>query len=204
MTLNEQIEARMAKDYAEAKVKWLKDNGFDENEVTYIYFPADSYEVKGELKAAGFKYSPLLMWHRDNNEGYEDKTISLSLAAVGEITAWGTGAYFAHCQETVQNLIREARPKVESEWAAAEKEKITKREVKLTKIRSFDGRYGTTYVYTFVEGKYIYVWFTAKLLMFEVGDSLLLSGTIKKLQEYEGEKQTIVTRCTIEYNDEVK
>ena len=204
MTIDEQIEVRMAKDYAEAKAKWLKDNGFDKYEVTYIYFLADSYEVKGELKAAGFKYSPLLMWHRDNNEGYEDKTIPLSFAAVGVITAWGTGEFCSHCQETVQTLIREARPKVESEWAAAEKEKITKKVVKLTKVRSFDGRYGTTYVYTFVEGKHIYVWFTAKLLMFEVGDPLLLSGTIKKLQEYEGEKQTVVTRCTVEYYDEVK
>ena len=198
MTVEQQIEAKMAQDYADAKRKWLKDNGFDKNEVTYIYFPSDSYEVKGELKSAGFKYSPLLMWHRDNNEGYEDKTIPLLLAAVGEITAWGTGAYFAHCQETVQTIIREARPKVESEWAAAEKEKISKKIVKLTKIRSFDGRYGVTYVYTFVEGKHVYVWFTSKLLMFEVGDPLLLSGTIKKLQEYDNQKQTILTRCSVE------
>ena len=200
----QEMEARMLADYAEKKAKWLKDNEFNDSEITYIYFPANSYEVKNDLKSAGFKYSPLLMWHRDNSEGYEDKTVAVPFAAIGEFSAWGTGMFYSHCQETVQTLIRESRPHSETEWVAAEKEKISQVVATLTKVRSFDGQFGHTYVYTFVEGKHIYVWFTSKILAFEVGDKVVLSGTVKKLQEYEGEKQTVVTRCKVETYNEVK
>ena len=194
----------MKAEYAEKKAKWLKDNEFNENEITYIYFPADSYDVKDELKSAGFRYSPLLMWHRDSNAGYEDKTVAVSFAAIGEFSAWGTGEFYSHCKETVQTMIREARPQVETEWVAAEKEKIKEIPTTLTKVHSFDTRYGRTTAYTFVEGKHVYVWFTTKYLTFEVGDKVLLSGTVKKLQEYDGQKQTVLTRCTVVANNEVK
>jgi hypothetical protein len=144
------------------------------------------------------------MWHRDNNAGYEEKTIAVPFAAIGEFSAWGSGLFYNHCQETVQTMVREARPQVETEWVAAEKEKIKDVKVTLSKVRAFDGQFGRTSIYTFVEGKHIYVWFTTKSLIFNVGDKVILSGTVKKLQEYEGEKQTVLTRCTVVANNEVE
>ncbi len=197
-------EAKMKAEYAEKKAKWLKDNEFNENEITYIYFPANSYDVKDELKSAGFRYSPLLLWHRANNDGYESKAVAVPFAMIGEFSAWGTGEFYSHCKETVQTMLREARPQVETEWVAAEKDKLKEIPATLQRVHSFDTRYGRTTAYTFVEGKHIYVWFTTKYLVFEVGDKVLLSGTVKKLQEYEGQKQTVLTRCTVVANNEVE
>ena len=197
-------EAKMKAEYAEKKAKWLKDNEFNESEITYIYFPSDSYEVKNDLKAAGFKYSPVLMWHRDNNVGYEDTTVAVPYAAVGEFSAWGTGIFYSYAHDTVQTLIRESRPQSQSEWYDEVKEKVVGKVVKFTKSRFFESRYGLTYVYTFVEGKYVFVWFTSKSLPYEINDTLVLSGTIKELKEYEGEKQTVLTRCKLEAYNEVK
>ena len=54
--------------------KWLEENCFNENLTTFVYFPADSFEVKDSLKDAGFRFSKILLWHIANiPEGYEDK-----------------------------------------------------------------------------------------------------------------------------------
>lgn len=196
-------EAKLKAEFADKKAQWLKDNEFNESEITYIYFPADSYEVKETLKGAGFRYHPLLLWHRDNNVGYEDTTIAVPFAAIGEFSAWGRGEFYSYCKETVQTMIREARPVADTEWVAAEKEKISNVIATLTKARSFDTRYGRSTAYTFVEGKHIYVWFTAKYLEFEIGDTVVLSGTVKKLQEYDGQRQVVLTRCKVERYNEV-
>lgn len=196
-------EAKMKAEFADKKAQWLKENEFNEEEVTYIYFPADSYEVKESLKAAGFRYSPLLLWHRESNVGYEDTTIAVPFSMLGEFSAWGRGEFYSHAKDAVQGLIRGARPQVETEWAAAEKEKIVKVPVTLTKAHSFETRYGVTTAYTFVEGKHVYVWFTTKYLNYELGTQVLLSGTVKKLQEYDNQHQTVLTRCKVEENSEV-
>ena len=195
---------KMQAEYADKKAKWLVENGFNDSEVTYIYFPSDSYEVKEELKSAGFKFNPILMWHRESNIGYEDKVIALPFAAVGEFSAWGKGEFFSYAKDTVQTMLNEARPHAETEWAAAVKNKISNVEVTLTKSRSFDGMYGTTYIYTFVEGKHVYVWFTSKILPYAIGDTVVLSGTVKEHKDYLGEHQTVVTRCRVEACNEVK
>ena len=55
------------------------------------------------------------------------------------------------------------------------------------------------YIYTFRNdhGDAI-VWKTTKGLMTERGEAVKLKGTIKELSEYDGEKQTVLTRCKIE------
>lgn len=67
-------------------------------------------------------------------------------------------------------------------------------------VPSFRG-YGmdTMYVYTFrdEQGNAL-VWKTGKGLVFESGEKVHLTGTIKNHDEYDGEKQTTLTRCKVE------
>jgi hypothetical protein len=193
-----EIEERMQADFANNKSKWLEENGFDEEEYTYIYFPNDSYDVKDQLKSDGFKFNPNLFWHRDNAIGYEDKVIKIAAAAVVEFSAWGKGLFLSTAKTTIQDMMKEARPHVESEWAAAEKERVRNVKAVLDRVSGFSGAYGWTNVYRFLdEKKHIFVWFTSKDIGLEKGALVTLTGTVKKLQEYDGEKQTVLTRCSV-------
>ena len=193
-----EIEERMQADFANNKSKWLEENEFDEEEYTYIYFPNDSYDVKDQLKSDGFKFNPNLFWHRNNPIGYEDKVIKVAAAAVVEFSAWGKGLFLSTAKTTIQDMMKEARPHVESEWAAAEKERVRNVKAVLDRVSGFSGAYGWTNVYHFLdEKKHIFVWFTSKDIGLEKGALVTLTGTVKKLQEYDGEKQTVLTRCTI-------
>lgn len=85
-----------------------------------------------------------------------------------------------------------------NEWAGDVGDKITT-EATLTGYSSFDDQYGVMYVYNFkdVQG-HVLVWFTSKALTtVNEGDTITIKGTVKKLSEYKGIKQTILTRCKV-------
>lgn len=84
-----------------------------------------------------------------------------------------------------------------NEYAGSVGDKITT-ETTLTGYSTFDGQYGVMYVYNFkdVQG-HVLVWFTSKALYVDEGDTITITGTIKKLSEYKGIKQTILTRCKV-------
>lgn len=185
--------------------KWLDKNGFNQDGVTFIYFPADSYQVKEELKNAGFIFSKLLLWHAATvPSGYEESCIAVTLDQVAELSAWGEGFYRPDTREIIDNLIKEVRPVKESNscWIGDIKDKIKDLPVKLTNIRGFNGNYGYSQIVRFeTEEGDIIKWFTSVNIPFEVGDILFLSGTIKDLvnDKYEdGAEVTIMTRCNME------
>ena len=84
-----------------------------------------------------------------------------------------------------------------NEYAGSVGDKITT-EATLTRYSTFDGQYGVMYVYNFkdVQG-HVMVWFTSKALYVDEGDTITIKGTIKKLSEYKGIKQTVLTRCKV-------
>lgn len=87
-----------------------------------------------------------------------------------------------------------------NEYAGSVGDKITT-EATLTRYSTFDGDYGIMYVYNFkdVHG-HVLVWFTSKALTaVNEGDTITIKGTVKKLSEYKGIKQTILTRCKVKF-----
>jgi len=64
-------------------------------------------------------------------------------------------------------------------------------------VRELDGEYGTTYLHTFStpDGNVV-KWFGSKLIEAEMGEEIRVKATIKKHDEYQGVKQTIVNRVT--------
>lgn len=69
--------------------------------------------------------------------------------------------------------------------------------LQLVSNRSVDGRFGVKHLYTFAdeEGNAI-IWWTQALDL-TVGASYIVKGTIKKHGEYNGTKQTELTRCKV-------
>lgn len=57
----------------------------------------------------------------------------------------------------------------------------------------------TRYIYKFRIGDDLATWFTTsgKFYQLEEGTKVTLTGTVKKHEEYKGEKQTVLTRCKV-------
>ena len=194
-------EQKMKAEYANKRTKWLEENCFNENLTTFVYFPADSFEVKDSLKDAGFKFNRSLLWHIANiPEGYEDKVVEITLDKVAEIGAWGEGCYRPNARTFVDDMLKNCRPIKEStsEWLFEEKERFYDYAVVLKSVRGMETRFGWTQLVKFEDANgNILQWWTAVEIKAEVGDQVLLTGTVKAHDEYKGVKSTTVTRCKI-------
>lgn len=63
-------------------------------------------------------------------------------------------------------------------------------------VFSFDGFYGTTYIYKFLDNNgNVIIWKTKYDYSLEQGEVILLKGTIKEHTLYRDVKQTVLTRC---------
>ena len=194
-------EQKMKAEYANKREKWLEENCFNENLTTFVYFPVDSFEVKDSLKDAGFKFNRSLLWHIANiPEGYEDKVVEITLDQVAEIGAWGEGCYRPNARTFVDDMLKNCRPIEEStsEWLFEEKERFYDYAVVLKSVRGMETRFGWTTLIKFEDDHgNILDWWTNTDVKAEVGDRILLTGTVKSHNEYKGIKSTTVTRCRL-------
>ena len=191
-----ELEAKMKAEYADKKAAWMERNGFNAEGATYIV-TGDSYSIKEDLKAEGWKFDSVLLWHKADPAGYEDRVIKVYDNEVIEYSAWGEGHLKTGAKDYIMQKMLPAEIK-DLIYIGEIGEKLKKLPVSLTKHNSFCGRYGLTNIYEFrdEEGNYL-VWFTSKILDFEIGDTVYLDGTIKEHKDYNGIPQTIVTRCKL-------
>lgn len=71
------------------------------------------------------------------------------------------------------------------------------RDVRCTCVKAMEigcNEYGSRWLYEFTGGSSMFVWFTGKRAI-EEGEDVLLTGTVKSLEEFNDVKQTQVTRC---------
>ena len=193
----QELEARMKTEYTEKKVKWLKDNGWSQDGVTYIV-TGDSFSIKDDLKAAGWLFDYVLRWHKADPTGYEDRVKKVEIDKVIEFSAWGEGHYLTEAKDYIDNLLTEDTE--ETVFGEDIGEKVENKEVIIKDIFGFFSRYGWSNVYKFKCDNIIYVWMTKTSLDFEKGDTVFLSGTVKSHTIYKGENQTTLTRCQVKNN----
>lgn len=210
-TMEKANEAAKAKRMAEQKkkleaefndnrIKWLDENGFNADEVTYIYAGADSYQIKDELKDAGFRFSSTLKWHKaTRDEKYADNLIEVKLGDIAEWSAWGKANFNRDSQKIVEEKIAATQPQVDSNWIGEVGDKITNIKVQLIRKYTMDGKYGVTTLYGFQdENGNIINWWSSTFQDIELNDWVLITrATIKKLDEYKGVKQTVITRAKL-------
>lgn len=194
-------EVKMKAEFAEKEKKWLTDNGFNANHITYVYFPANSYDIREELKENGFKFNNNILWHiAEVPTKYMDKVVQINLDDVAEISAWGVGNFKLTARDFVNKKIKTARPTEPStsEWIGEENERLFDMPVVLKSIREIETRFGYTQLVEFLD-KFgnKFNWWTTVTIYAKPGDEILLTGTVKKHDEYQNNKITILTRCKI-------
>jgi hypothetical protein len=72
----------------------------------------------------------------------------------------------------------------------------------ITMVRGFDGQFGECFMVLFEDSDgNKFKWFTSTDVDYEVGDEVVVTGTVKKHDAYKGVKQTVLTRCNIKVVD---
>ena len=181
--------------------------GFGENEKAYLVYGDDTFAIKDQLKKLGARFDPTLKWFFAEEvalpEGYK-----LCEMSFDELYNYNINTKWAEFKEDakaiVSRRINELKgPSTSEYYPGAEKERIRNITAKVASIRGFEGMYGYTSVYTFTSGNYVFVWMTAKCdLDLTAGETVDLTGTIKKFDEYMGIKQTHLTRCVVKKIEE--
>lgn len=215
--MTEEYVAKLeAKRQEKAKAKAVESNkdffvnqGFNENGKTYVVL-GNTYEIKDELKSLGAKYNNVLGWHMpQDSEKYPTIEIDVDDACIKD---WaGKYSWNSMNVETAAAKIKEAnddlrRASSKSNYIGTIGEKLEK-VVTLTRISSYEVSgfsYDVTYfIYNFVdEDNNIIIWKTTKAPYefepkLEENVTVTLKGTIKEHSEWNGEPQTVLTRCKI-------
>ena len=98
----------------------------------------------------------------------------------------------------IKDKIAATQSKDTSDWLGEVGKSIPILLVKLDKAGSFQGRYGLSNIYTFVdEDNNKLVWFTTTRLNKEVGDWFCISAKVKAHETYQDRKQTIIKNVKI-------
>ena len=97
-------EQKMKAEFDTKRAEWLLKNGFSAEGETYI-ITGDSYSIKDELKVAGWRYDPILKWHKADPAGYEDRVIKIKVEDCFGFSAWGEGRYLPTAKEYMSTAI---------------------------------------------------------------------------------------------------
>lgn len=196
----EKLEARrIARRKAKApevNTKFFKKHGFDENGSMWIVL-GDTFKIKEELKAAGARFSYQFLWHFDHEDnGYS--CVKITVDDVAEKNFADEYILNDYVWEYIDDLRKKNAPKTCSQYVGTVGEKFSD-EVTLTKIHTFTTHFThfgeTNYIYKFTDSKgNTLVWKTASGNL-EEGKRYLITGKIKDHSEYDGDKQTVLTRC---------
>ena len=124
----------------------------------------------------------------------------LEMMKRGYATSYGLGIYVYGIYEAGKAKFTEHSNEVTNELNehfGNVGDKIV-RNLVLDKVSSFEGRYGITYVCRFHdENGRTFVWFASTRPDIDCGTKVTIKGTIKKHDEYNGTKQTVLTRCKV-------
>jgi hypothetical protein len=141
----------------------------------------------------------------DDFAGDSDYVLNLKAAAGGErvshrnfgLLVSAPQAYARHQERT---LVRERAAKAgEDSSHYGEVKKRYELEVTVAGVRYIHGNYGTATLYTLLDGEgNVFKWFASDDKLGDTeGKRFVIKGTVKKHDEYNGTKQTVLTRCTV-------
>ena len=187
-------QAEIERSFAKNKTDWLKKNEFNEDGYTYIII-GDSYSIREDLKHAGWKFDPVILWHKADPAGYEDRVVKVHVDQLFTFTAWGKGMYKEGCADTIKLILKETKEPSNSQWIGTPGEKLTNFHVIVCGKGCFEGKFGLTNIIRFKtpDGNKL-TWFTSTNFLGEEGDAIDINATIKSHDEYDDEKITIITR----------
>ena len=125
------------------------------------------------------------------SEAVEPRRMNLAVSAVG--------AYLREMEWAAKRQADEAAAaqKGPAAFLGQEGEKVGRPAVLQTQ-RDIDGHYGTTTLYSFLsDDGYAMKWFSSRNLGLTDGERYQVNGTVKKHEEFRGQKQTAITRAKV-------
>lgn len=184
------------------KAQWLEKNQFNTEGLTAVYIGSNSFDVKAELKEAGWKYSPMFGWRTADisaiNTYGEDNVAIISADQVVSFNIYGEGFFLSTAAHQVQLLKDAKKPISKSEWMGEVKEKLIDLPVIIQRITGFGSAFGWTNVITFIHDDNILTWMTSSdVSHYTQGEKYLLSATVKEHTTYKDEKQTKLLRVKL-------
>ena len=181
---------------ASAFAKWLERNGFDSEGNTYIVY-GNTYPIKDELKAQGYKFSKELKWHgaaavEVPEDCYVDEV------KWSDIFEWNELTFEANfTEEGFAFLEKLFASHSDGDFVGEVGERLRNLEVVFKGATSFDGYYGVTNVYKFDYDGAQLTWFTQTDKDLEENGHYILTGTVKDHKVYGNVKTTYLNRCII-------
>ena len=189
---------------ATAIVEWLKevDKEWDNirTEQSKLWKAADKAEAEGD----DFEHDRLIReyWRLERTlPGDVERNGSMIAASqyckekhVGTL-AYMPLAYDRYMERKAKEAERKAKDAA-SDYVGKVKERITIQAMTAKLVTSCETYYGVSYLYKFVDEKgNVFVWWASKKI--QISDGMTLKGTVKDHSEYNGVKQTVITRCAV-------
>lgn len=207
--------AKQREKAAELNAEFFKRNGFNPEGKTYVVL-GNTYDIKEELKAQGAKWDNTSRhWHMPTPpEGREYLELSVDDmydADVAGVYDWRNWKRFTedetqHYTYKIEKIEKDLKAKESTSQHVGEiGEKIT---VEVTYIHSssWEHDYGYGYwttnitnLHTFKDAQgNVFIWKTGNGIEEDYGTKFTLKGTVKDHSEYNGVKQTVLTRCKLQ------
>lgn len=186
----------------ENKKKVLEKWGFNPEDPAVYLVTGNTFEIKDELKERGARFNPALNWHFKEEvevpEGHE-----LVKVPFDEVYEWQPMVKRIELKSNAKEIAAAARRSIEpesnSEWVGEIKERLRDLRVTLTGARECFSYYGDSTLFTFEYNDCVLTWFTSSSPKVEmtIGNEYILIGTVKLHDEYNGVKQTRLSRCIL-------
>ena len=203
----EQRAAEVAKleEESEANLRIaLEEAGYDvECPQIFVVIGENTYAVKDELKELGCKYRPEFGWYCTHAV---DVPVNYGMVGIpfDKVCEWNPVAKKIFIKDGAKEIAdaakNEAAPKSNSEFIGDIKQRLRDMKVVYTNCRTIESYYGISLVYTFKLGDNVLTWFCSGKGIdpdIEIGETVLLTGTVKDHKEYNGVKQTYLNRCIV-------
>ena len=195
--------------------QFYENYGFDENGIVYVAL-GDTYKIKDRLKELGYRYDGVLGWHGSVNTDI-CPTLALKCVEIYKKREDNTFCSFYVDDKAFEQKIKDANLNLETKDGESDfVGEVGKRlELTLTINRefTFESHFGyrtqenSIYLMSDTDGN-VFTWKTAggiaclnekgRWEWANVGDKVVLKGTVKEHEVYKGVKQTVLTRCKVE------
>ena len=176
-----------------AREKWFERNGFNSEKETYLVY-GNTFPIKDELKARGCKFSPELKWHCADSIETPEGCV-LAKVSFDQLYDWPQNTWEPTFigKDFVESLS--TRSTGTSEFIGEEKERLRNLPCTLTEVK-FINSLGC-FSYTFDYNGNLLNWLTGKVLEFEEGAQVDLTGTVKTHKVFSGNCVTQLNRCVV-------
>jgi len=150
------------------------------------------------------KAEETLMWisqgfgRTDGQESNYESVLSqcLELGVVTYSTSGYMASAIAAYERYIEQTVREQYTK-QSQWVGNVGDRTLLR-LYVTGVTTTEGRFGTTYIYKFIDSEgNDFVWFASNPTELQHSDTCDIKCTIKSHGEFRGKKNTVLTRCKV-------